>query len=235
VCDWSHPGCNGSRHSEQAAEANARLLSSENYRGQAKRDLDYQLNGVVGQMGDVKPEAPALGLLKQNVPELGGREFGLARTKTGNFAIVPMGSTIYRVAAIKWDRDAANRDQPATLDELQAAICRVIGIDLPMQDAVWLSRITDSSRLAERRGGLPTRRSARVAGQAGGTEGRAFKGFHGVDGRGPEWASSDRATKERAPCIGSNTAARRGKAQRALRFLSMVLRSGGGCDRPRRV
>jgi hypothetical protein len=26
----------------------------------------------------------------------------------------------------------------------------VIGIDLPMQDAVWLSRLTDSNRLVER-------------------------------------------------------------------------------------
>jgi hypothetical protein len=48
-------------------------------------------------------------LLKGNVTELGGREFGIARTKTGNFAIVPMGAGIYRVAAIEWDRDAANK------------------------------------------------------------------------------------------------------------------------------
>jgi hypothetical protein len=35
------------------------------------------------------------------------------------------------------------------LDELQAAIRRVINLDLPMHDPVWLSRPTDSSRLVE--------------------------------------------------------------------------------------
>jgi 2-polyprenyl-6-methoxyphenol hydroxylase-like FAD-dependent oxidoreductase len=104
---------------------------------------------VVGHMGDVKLDAAALELLKMQVPELGGREFGIARTSTGNFAIVPMESMIYRVAAIEWDRDAANRERAMTLEDLQAAIRRVIGIDLPIQEAIWLSRPTDSSRLVE--------------------------------------------------------------------------------------
>jgi hypothetical protein len=101
-------------------------------------------------MGDVRLDSAALELLKQSVPELGGREFGLARTNTGNFAIVPMGANIYRVAAIEWDREAANQDSTMTLEDLGAAIHRVIGIHLTMQDPVWLSRPTDSSRLVER-------------------------------------------------------------------------------------
>jgi 2-polyprenyl-6-methoxyphenol hydroxylase-like FAD-dependent oxidoreductase len=104
---------------------------------------------VVGRMGDVKLSAEALRSLKEGVPELGGREFGLARTKTGNFAIVPLGSDIYRVAAVEWDQNAINRDAPMDLSELQAAIRRVINLDLPMRDPVWLSRPTDSSRLVE--------------------------------------------------------------------------------------
>ena len=68
------------------------------------------------------------------------------------------------------------------------------------------------------------RRSLCLAGQAGGTEGRAFKGSHGARGRGPEWAGSDRRAERGAPRIGSFTASRRGKAQRALCFLSMVFR-----------
>lgn len=83
-------------------------------------------------------------------PGLGGREFGIARTKTGNFAIVPMGSGVYRLAAIECDQPAIDHDVPMTLDELQAAIRRVIGLDLPMHEPVWLSRPTDSSRLVER-------------------------------------------------------------------------------------
>ena len=105
---------------------------------------------VVGYMGDVKLDMSALQLVTQNVPELGGRDFGAARTKTGNFAIVPLGTNIYRVAAVEWDRDAANRETEMTLGELRAAISRVTGIDLPIQEAIWLSRPTDSSRLADR-------------------------------------------------------------------------------------
>jgi bifunctional hydroxylase/dehydrase len=105
---------------------------------------------VAGRMGDVKLTAGTLELLKQGVPELGGRDFGVARTNTGNFAIVPMGSGVYRVAAIEWDQSGIDRNAPIDLSELQAAIRRVIGLDLPMSDPVWLSRPTDSSRLVER-------------------------------------------------------------------------------------
>lgn len=105
---------------------------------------------IVGRMGDVKLAADSLDLLKQGVPELGGREFGVARTKSGNFAIVPLGSGIYRLAAIEWDQSAIDREMPIDLDELRAAIERVIDIDVPMHDPTWLSRATDSSRLVER-------------------------------------------------------------------------------------
>lgn len=106
---------------------------------------------VVGYMGDVKLDPSALHLLRQNGPELvGGRDFGVARTKTGNFAIVPLGANIYRIAAVEWDRDAANHETEMTLGHLRAAITRVTGIDLPIQEAVWLTRPTDSSRLADR-------------------------------------------------------------------------------------
>jgi hypothetical protein len=92
----------------------------------------------------------ALELIRQGVPELGGREFGIARTKTGNFAIVPMGMNVYRLAAIEWDQPSIDHNAPMALEELQAAIRRVIDLDLPMRDPIWLSRATDSSRLAER-------------------------------------------------------------------------------------
>lgn len=105
---------------------------------------------IIGWLGDVKLGADAVGLLKQGVPELGGREFGVARTKTGNFAIVPLGSDVYRVAAVEWEQSAISHETTVTLNELQAAIRRVISLDLPMHDAIWLSRATDSSRLVER-------------------------------------------------------------------------------------
>jgi 2-polyprenyl-6-methoxyphenol hydroxylase-like FAD-dependent oxidoreductase len=104
---------------------------------------------VVGRLGDVRLDAERLELLKQ-VPDLGGREFGIARTNTGNFAIVPLGGGIYRVAAIEWEQPSFDHAASMTLEELQAAIRRVTGIDLPMRDLVWLSRATDSSRLVNR-------------------------------------------------------------------------------------
>jgi len=105
---------------------------------------------IVGRLGDVQLEANALKQLKQSVPELGGREFGIARTNAGNFAIVPLGSNVYRVAAIEWNQEVIDHGVPMTLGELQAAVQRVIHLDLPMSDSVWLSRASDSSRLAER-------------------------------------------------------------------------------------
>jgi 2-polyprenyl-6-methoxyphenol hydroxylase-like FAD-dependent oxidoreductase len=105
---------------------------------------------IIGRMGDVKMGAGALERLRQGLPELGGREFGFVRTSSGNFAIVAMGSDVYRVAAIEWDQTAIDHEAPIDLDELRAAIRRVINLDLPMHDPVWLSRPTDSSRLVER-------------------------------------------------------------------------------------
>jgi FAD binding domain len=84
------------------------------------------------------------------VPELGEKEFGVVRTKTGNFAIVPLGPGMYRVAAVEWDQQPVDRNETMSLDELRDAIRRVIGIDLAMTDPVWLSRATDSSRLVDR-------------------------------------------------------------------------------------
>ncbi|HEV2357906.1 MAG TPA: FAD-dependent monooxygenase, partial [bacterium] len=104
---------------------------------------------IIGRMGDVKLSAGALESLQQGVPALAGRDFGIARTNTGNFAVVPLGSGVYRIAAIEWDQPSVDHDAPMALDELQAAIRRMINVDLSMRDPVWLSRPTDSSRLAE--------------------------------------------------------------------------------------
>jgi 2-polyprenyl-6-methoxyphenol hydroxylase-like FAD-dependent oxidoreductase len=98
---------------------------------------------VVGRMGDIKMTEEALGLLKQAVPALAGREFGIARTKTGNFAIVPLGSAIYRVAAIEWDQSAMDHDAPMDLNELREAIRRVR----------WRARATMSPRCGSCLGG----------------------------------------------------------------------------------
>jgi 2-polyprenyl-6-methoxyphenol hydroxylase-like FAD-dependent oxidoreductase len=105
---------------------------------------------VVARFADVKVSEEAKALLKHAVPELHDQNFGIARTETGNFAIVPLGSGITRVAVIEWDQAQVDRDVPMTLDELQQALLRVIGTKLPMSEPRWMTRATDTSRQAER-------------------------------------------------------------------------------------
>jgi 2-polyprenyl-6-methoxyphenol hydroxylase-like FAD-dependent oxidoreductase len=63
---------------------------------------------------------------------------------------VPIDSEITRVAAVERDQAEVDRDLPMTLDELQQALPRVIGTELPMSKPRWMTRATDTSRQAER-------------------------------------------------------------------------------------
>lgn len=105
---------------------------------------------VVARFADVTVGEEAEPLLKHAVSDLHNQNFGIARTETGNFAIVPLGSGITRVAVIEWDQAQVDRDVPMTLDELQQALLRVIGTKLPMSGPRWMTRATDTSRQAER-------------------------------------------------------------------------------------
>jgi 2-polyprenyl-6-methoxyphenol hydroxylase-like FAD-dependent oxidoreductase len=126
------------------------LVGCDGGHSTVRKQLGFDQPSIVGRLGDVRLPAEALQLLKRSVPELAGGEFGVVRTKTGNFAIVPLGSGIHRVAGIEWDQPPIDRNAPMSIDELQAAIERVIGIRLTMSDPQWLSRATDSSRLVYR-------------------------------------------------------------------------------------
>lgn len=61
-----------------------------------------------------------------------------------------LGGGIHRVAAVEWDLAPADVEVEMSLDELQAAVRRVTGIELPMSEPAWLTRPTDRSRLADR-------------------------------------------------------------------------------------
>ena len=84
------------------------------------------------------------------MPELHEANFGIARTGAGNFAIVPISPEITRVVAIEWDQPDVDREAPMTLDELQQALRRVIGTELPISEPRWMTRATDTSRQAKR-------------------------------------------------------------------------------------
>jgi 2-polyprenyl-6-methoxyphenol hydroxylase-like FAD-dependent oxidoreductase len=105
---------------------------------------------VVARFADVTLGAEASPLLKRSVPELHQRDFGVARTDHGNFAIVQFTPGTTRVAVVEWDQPEADHDAPMTLDELQQGLRRVIGTELPMSEPRWMTRATDNSRQAER-------------------------------------------------------------------------------------
>jgi 2-polyprenyl-6-methoxyphenol hydroxylase-like FAD-dependent oxidoreductase len=105
---------------------------------------------VIARFADVVVGPEAGPILKRAAPELHEANFGIARTGTGNFAIVPISPEITRVVAVEWDQPDVDRDAPMTLDELQQALRRVIGAELPMSEPRWMTRATDTSRQAER-------------------------------------------------------------------------------------
>jgi 2-polyprenyl-6-methoxyphenol hydroxylase-like FAD-dependent oxidoreductase len=105
---------------------------------------------VVARFADVTLGAEASPLLKRSVPELHQRDFGIARTAHGNFAIVQFAPGITRVAVVEWDQPEIEHDVPMTLEELQQGLRRVIGTELPMTEPRWMTRASDNSRQAER-------------------------------------------------------------------------------------
>jgi 2-polyprenyl-6-methoxyphenol hydroxylase-like FAD-dependent oxidoreductase len=105
---------------------------------------------AIGRLGDFRLGSSVFEQLHHAVPELGGRNAGVVRTRSGNFAIVPMDGGLHRVAAIEWGQPQIDHDVPVTLEELQGAVCRVIGADLPLTEPHWMSRTTDMARQAQR-------------------------------------------------------------------------------------
>jgi 2-polyprenyl-6-methoxyphenol hydroxylase-like FAD-dependent oxidoreductase len=85
------------------------------------------------RLGDV---TLADGLTPQDIPGL-------------KVPLVPLGGGYYRVVVTEPYPDGLDRDAPMPLDELRASIRRVNGTDVPVSGARWLSRFTDSSRLAD--------------------------------------------------------------------------------------
>lgn len=85
-----------------------------------------------------------------DVPGLGRLPAGFTRTPTGTFGYGSFRPGSCRIAVTESTPPPAATEQPLTLDELRAAVRRVLGTDLPMSDARWLSRIPATSGLADR-------------------------------------------------------------------------------------
>ncbi|MFF7459460.1 FAD-dependent monooxygenase [Kitasatospora sp. NPDC008115] len=67
----------------------------------------------------------------------------------GIFGVAPIEPSGFRVTTIEYDVPTPSRGTP-TLDELRESIRRVTGEDVRLGEARWLSRFSDSARLAER-------------------------------------------------------------------------------------
>ncbi|KOG87056.1 FAD-dependent monooxygenase [Streptomyces varsoviensis] len=66
------------------------------------------------------------------------------------FAAFPLEPDVYRATIAFFDRPYADRRAPITEEDVRAALREVAGSDLGMHDVQWLSRLTDTSRQAER-------------------------------------------------------------------------------------
>ncbi|TMR24316.1 FAD-dependent oxidoreductase [Nonomuraea turkmeniaca] len=106
----------------------------------------------VARFGDVTLPASVIvpGTGDLDLPWAGRVAPGFTRTETGVFAFSSFRPGVHRVAALEWGEPAADRGGPISLEELQAAVRRVLGADLPVERPHWLSRVRANSRQAER-------------------------------------------------------------------------------------
>jgi 2-polyprenyl-6-methoxyphenol hydroxylase-like FAD-dependent oxidoreductase len=63
--------------------------------------------------------------------------------------LVPLGDGYVRVITKEPVPPGFDRSAPMTLAELRESAARVLGVELPIEEARWLSRFTDATRLAE--------------------------------------------------------------------------------------
>jgi 2-polyprenyl-6-methoxyphenol hydroxylase-like FAD-dependent oxidoreductase len=95
---------------------------------------------LVSCFGDVSLPAPA---------QAQAARLGMRRTAAGTVTAVPLGGDLWRVVVSEpVGQRHRDGDTPPTLEELHAGVRRVLGTDLEMGQAYWLSRFTDAARLA---------------------------------------------------------------------------------------
>jgi 2-polyprenyl-6-methoxyphenol hydroxylase-like FAD-dependent oxidoreductase len=112
-------------------------------------------SAVRKQAGIDFPGTPPTQLLRLGDVTLSGPErdqlprLGIRRTATGVFSATPLGEGVVRIVVGEWAQQV-DRDTPPTLQELQASVRRVLGVDLAMSQPRWLSRFTDAAHQADR-------------------------------------------------------------------------------------
>jgi 2-polyprenyl-6-methoxyphenol hydroxylase-like FAD-dependent oxidoreductase len=105
----------------------------------------------IGFPGTAPTQLHWLGEVTLAEADLGRLPQRIERTTTGLFTLVPLGGGVHRVVVSEWSQppEHVDRDIPPTLEELRAAVRRVVGVDLEMSQPRWLSRFTDAARQAD--------------------------------------------------------------------------------------
>ncbi|MFD2768439.1 FAD-dependent oxidoreductase [Micromonospora eburnea] len=85
-----------------------------------------------------------------DVPGAGRLPLGWSYTPHGRLGIMAFGPGVHIVSVTEANPAAADAGTAATLDELRAAVRRVLGADLPMSEPRWLSLVVTQARQAER-------------------------------------------------------------------------------------
>jgi 2-polyprenyl-6-methoxyphenol hydroxylase-like FAD-dependent oxidoreductase len=106
----------------------------------------------IGFPGTAPTQLHWLGEVTLAEADLGRLPQRIERTATGLFNVVPLGGGVHRIVVSEWDQppEHADHDIPPAIEELRAAVRRVAGIDLAMDQPRWLSRFTDAARQADR-------------------------------------------------------------------------------------
>lgn len=92
---------------------------------------------MTGTLGDVELDDPPVEWIF------------LRRVEQGDYSVLPLEPGWYRVMVSDHHR-VAPRDESVTLESLRADVIRMAGTDFGMRSPRWLSRFTDTARLAER-------------------------------------------------------------------------------------
>jgi 2-polyprenyl-6-methoxyphenol hydroxylase-like FAD-dependent oxidoreductase len=105
---------------------------------------------LLTRMGDVSLPGELTEAAGLRLPQIGAIPFGLHRTDPGMFSASPLGRGVYRLSSTEWGAPADARAERPTLDELRASLRRVLGVDLPLGEAQWVTRFNDATRQADR-------------------------------------------------------------------------------------
>ncbi|RZS79824.1 2-polyprenyl-6-methoxyphenol hydroxylase-like FAD-dependent oxidoreductase [Phyllobacterium myrsinacearum] len=72
-----------------------------------------------------------------------------AESPNGGLTILPLGNGAQRVICLDTERSHVHPHEPLSEDELRQSLIRIVGSDLNLRDATWLTRFSDETRLAD--------------------------------------------------------------------------------------